>query len=449
MKITLIEPAMIKKPKGLSEKPIFCFQPLALGVLAGLTPPGIEVEIVDDRFETIDYTARRDLVGISVKTFTARRAYQIADEFRRRGVPVLLGGQHVSLVPEESQAYADSIFIGEADTLWPQVLEDARFSRLQPVYQGGREPHYPSGQPNHAILEKKNYLPATPIETARGCPFHCSFCSVTAFFGHSFRRRTIGSVIDEVCAHSRKPILFVDDNIVGDVESAKELLTALVPLKIRWMSQASISMTRDPELMTLMQKSGCAGVLVGIESLFGDGLKEIRKSWNVARQDYAQSLEILRHHGIATIGSFIIGLDHDTPTSLDSTLDFAIHQKLFAVLFNMLVPFPGTELYTQMEHDNRLRYPRWWLAPEYTYGEAVFTPTHFSAAGLAEKRMDLYRKFYGAGSIVRRLLDPRANLRDAWQAFVYLMINLPGYSQERARTGKPLGFVDGSELRSI
>ncbi|MFZ6028570.1 MAG: B12-binding domain-containing radical SAM protein [Chloroflexota bacterium] len=440
MRVTLIEPAMIKKPKGLSEKPIFCFQPLALGVLAGLTPPDIEVEVLDDRFETIDYTARRDLVGISVKTFTARRAYQIAAEFRRRGVPVLLGGHHVSLVPEEAQEHGDSVFIGEAENLWPQVLEDARCGTLQAVYRSGREPIYPPGRPNHAILEKKNYLPATPIETARGCPFQCSFCSVTTFFGRSFRRRNLGSVIDEVRAYRHRPILFVDDNIVGDVESAKELLTALTPLKIRWMSQASISMTRDPELMALMQKSGCAGVLVGIESLFGDGLKEIHKSWNLARQDYAQALEILRQHGTAVIGSFIIGLDHDTPESLDATLEFAIQHKLFAVLFNMLIPFPGTALYNQLQHNGRLRYTSWWLAPEYTYGEAVFIPTHFTPAELAEKRMALYRKFYGSGSIVRRLLDPQANLRNPWQAFVYLTINLPGYPQEQARTGQSLGL---------
>jgi radical SAM superfamily enzyme YgiQ (UPF0313 family) len=439
MKITLIEPAMIKKPKGLSEKPIFCFQPLALGVLAGLTPPDINVEIIDDRFETIDYAAQRDLVAISVKTFTACRAYQIADQFRKRGTPVILGGHHVSLVPEEARDHADSIFIGEAEMLWANVLEDARQGRLQPVYQGGREAQYPPIQINRKILEKKNYLPAATVETARGCLFNCNFCSVTTFFGHTFRRRSIGSLIDEIRALSQKTILFVDDNIVGDVESAKELFTALVPLKIRWMSQASISMTHDLELVELMRKSGCAGVLVGIESLFSDNLKDMRKGWNNAQQDYTQSLQIAREHRIAVVGSFIVGLDNDTNESLDATLEFAIQQKLFAVLFNMLIPFPATELYKQFQNDRRLRYETWWLDPDYRYGQAVFIPKKFSPQQIEQKRMEMYRKFYGSNSILKRLLEPLANAQDIWHAMVYLMINLPGYGQENSRTGKRLG----------
>ena len=440
MKITLIEPAMIKKRKGTSEKPIFCFQPLALGVLAGLTPPHIEVEFLDDRFETIDYAAPRDLVGISVKTFTARRAYQIADEFRRRGVPVILGGHHVSLSPEEGREHADSVFIGEAETLWATVLEDACQHRLQPVYQGGHEPQYPPISVNREVLEKKKYLPAVTVETARGCPFNCNFCSVTTFFGHTFRRRNIGQLVDEVRALSQKTILFVDDNIVGDIESAKELFTALAPLKIRWMSQASISMTRDLELMALMRNSGCAGVLVGIKSLFSNNLKDMHKGWNISRQDYTESLQITREQGIAIVGSFIVGLDNDTEESLDVTVEFAIRQKLFAVLFNLLIPFPETELYKQFQREERLRYPRWWLDENYRYGQVVFHPKKFSARGIEKKRMEMYRKFYGGSSIITRLLEPQANIQDAWHALVYLMINIPGYVQENSRTGKKLAL---------
>jgi radical SAM superfamily enzyme YgiQ (UPF0313 family) len=439
MKITLIEPAMIKKPYGLSEKPIFCFQPLALGVLAGLTPQHIDVEVIDDRFETIDYAAPRDLVGITVKTFTARRAYQIADEFRRRSTPIILGGHHVSLLPDEAREHADSIFIGEAESLWATVLEDVCQGQLRSVYQGGREAHYPPIRINRAILQKKKYLPAATVETARGCPFNCNFCSVTTFFGHTFRRRSVGQLVDEIRALDQKTILFVDDNIVGDVESAKELFTALVPLKIRWMSQASISMTRDFELMAIMRKSGCAGVLVGIESLFSDNLKEMRKGWNVSHQDYTQALQIMREHGIATIGSFIVGLDNDSNESLDATLEFAIQQKLFAVLFNMLIPFPGTELYKQFQNEGRLRYEKWWLDASYRYGQAAFQPKNFSAHWIEQKRMEMYRQFYGAKSIAKRLLDPHSNLQDPWHMLVYLMINLPGYAQEKARLGKRLG----------
>lgn len=444
MKITLIEPAMIKKPKGLSEKPLFCIQPLALGVLAGLTPAGTQVEVIDDRFETIDYETPRDLVGISVKTFTARRAYQIADAFRARGIPVILGGHHVSLLPEEAQSHADSVFIGEAEGLWQSVLEDVSRKCLQPVYHGGRETHYPPTRIDRAVFHGKRYLPVTTVETARGCPFNCNFCSVTAFFGHTFRRRSIGQIVDEIRALPRKTILFVDDNIVGHIESAKELFAALAPLHIRWMSQASISMARDLELMELMHKSGCAGLLVGIESLFHENLKDMHKTWNIARKDYTESLQIAREYRIAIVGSFIVGLDNDTNESLDATLEFAIQQKLFAVLFNMLIPFPQTDLYRQLEREGRLRYEKWWLDPAYRYGQAVFQPRYFSTQAIEQKRLKMYRTFYGTASIVGRMLETAANVQDPWHLLVYLMINLPGYTQENARTGKQLALNGSS-----
>jgi radical SAM superfamily enzyme YgiQ (UPF0313 family) len=234
--------------------------------------------------------------------------------------------------------------------------------------------------------------------------------------------------------------MFVDDNIIGEVESAKELFSALIPLKLRWVCQASIAMTRDLELMDLIRKSGCAGVLVGIESLFSDNLKEMHKSWNNSRQDYSESLRVARAYNVAVIGSFIIGLENDTEESLDATLEFTIQQKLFAVLFNMLIPFPQTELYKHFQRDGRLRYATWWLDENYRYGQAVFQPKNFSAQWIEQKRMELYRKFYGAQSIITRLLNHQSNLCDPWHALVYLMINLPGYSQENSRTGKQLGL---------
>jgi len=440
MKITLIEPAMIKNPKGPSEKPIFCFQPLALGVLASITPPEIEVEIVDDRFETIDFSSPRDLVGISVKTFTARRAYQIADEFRRRGTPVILGGHHVSLMTEEALQHANSVCVGEAETAWKTIVDDLHHNRLQPYYLGSREPICPSTPAKRTLFDKKNYLPIVPVESGRGCRFNCSFCSVSVFFGHTFRRRNIGQLIDELRTLSRKTIMFVDDNIIGDVESAKELFSALIPLKLRWISQASIGMTHDLELMDLMRKSGCAGVLVGIESLFSDNLKEIHKRWNNSHQEYSETLRVARAYNVAMIGSFIIGLENDTDESLNATLEFAVEQKLFAVLFNMLIPFPQTELYQQFQREGRLRYPTWWLDENYRYGQAVFEPKNFSTQWIEQKRMQMYRKFYGARSIITRMLDCQSNMHDPWHALVYLMINLPGFSQENFRTGKRLGL---------
>jgi len=444
VKVTLVEPAMIKR-RGVSEKPSWVLQPLSLATLAGMTPPGVEVQAVDDRIEAIDYDEPRDLVGISVKTFTARRAYQIADEFRRRGVPVILGGHHPTLLPEEAGRHADALLVGEAEGVWDTVLADVRRGRLQPLY---RQPESLARQPlaavrvDRSIFAGKKYLPMAMVESTRGCPFACNFCSVTTFFGRSFRHRPPQEVAAEVAGLGRKFVFLVDDNIVGDKEAAKQLFRALIPLRIRWISQASLTMTRDRELMRLMRDSGCAGVLVGIETLQRDNLKQIRKGWNTVGIGYDRALDIARDHGIAVVGSFILGMDQDTEESLDLLLDFAIRQRLFAVLFNLLTPYPGTELYETFRAQGRLARPRWWDDPDYTYGSLVFEPAGISGEALARKRLRMYRDFYGGSSLLRRFCEPRANARDLWHAFTFLAMNLPANREEVMRFGQALGAAE-------
>jgi radical SAM superfamily enzyme YgiQ (UPF0313 family) len=438
MKVTLIEPAMIKR-EGLSEKPSWVLQPLSLATLAGLTPPDVEVQAVDDRLEAIDYDEPRDLVGISVKTFTARRAYQIAAELRRRGVPVILGGHHPTLLPEEAARHADSLLLGEAEGVWETVLADLRRGRLRPIYRQAEMQPLAGVRADRSIFDGKRYLPIGMVESTRGCPFACNFCSVTTFFGRSFRHRPPQEVAAEVAGLGKKLVFLVDDNIVGDRQAAKQLFRALIPLRIRWISQASLTMARDRELMRLMRESGCAGVLVGIESLGRGNLKQIRKAWNTVGIGYAEALAIARDHGIAIVGSFILGMDEDTPETLDLMLEFAVRQRLFAVLFNLLTPYPGTELYEAFRRQGRLARPCWWDDPGYTYGSLVFEPAGMSGESLARKRLQMYRDFYGAYSLVRRLCEPRANARDLWHAFTFLAMNLPANREELMRFGQALG----------
>lgn len=438
MKVTLIEPAMIKRD-GFKEKPMFTLQPLTLGVLAGLTPARHEVQAIDDRIEAINYDELRDLVGISVQTYTARRAYQIADEFRRRQVPVVLGGYHPTLLPGEASQHADSVVIGEAEGVWPGLLEDVECGRMQPVYNAPKNLPLSGIQVDRSVFKNNHYLPATLLETARGCLHDCAFCAVSVFSGRQHRCRPVEEVVAEIEGLGEEFVFFVDDDITGNHQAANALLKALIPLRIRWIGQASLTMTRDAELMQLMQKSGCQGVLVGMETLDPANLRQINKNWNTAKIGYLEALKIARDHGIAIVASFILGLDEDTLESLDATAEFTVQQRFFAVLFNLLMPYPGTRLYAEMLAQGRLTHPNWWIDPEFIYGSAVFKPKNMSAEKLAGKRIEMYQRFYGPRSTLWRVLDQRANTHNLWRLLVFLSLNLPANRQEARRFGKPLG----------
>jgi len=300
MKVTLIEPAMIKN-NNFSEKPSWQLTPLTLATLAGITPPDVEVEVFDDRIEEVNYDSPCGLVGISVKTFTARRAYQIADEFRKRGVAVILGGHHPTLLPDEALRHADSILTGEAEGVWEDVLADVKHGKLKQRYCQPFTLPFKNVKVNRSVLAGKKYLPIGMVETTCGCPFSCNFCSVTTFFGRSFRHRPPREVVAEIESLDKKFVFLVDDNIVADKEAAKELFGVLIPLKIRWISQASLTMTKDKELMRLIHESGCAGVLTGIETISKTNLKQIHKSWNTVGIGYDKALKIARDNGISPL----------------------------------------------------------------------------------------------------------------------------------------------------
>lgn len=438
MKVLLIEPNMILN-RHYREKTVFTLEPLNLARLAGLTPPDVEVEIFDERIEDIDFDRPCDLVGISVRTFNARRAYQIAAEFHRRGVKVILGGFHPSLLPEEASRYADSVLIGEAEHTWPSIIEDARQGKLQALYEAKLNMPFACVPTNRAPLKGKRYLPVTMLEITRGCPFDCGFCSVTQFHHRQFRHRPIAEVLEEVRANPNPLYLFTDDNISANKAYAKELFRALIPLNRRWISQASITSADDLEMMDLMAASGCVGVLIGIESIAPENLRQVNKTWNTARVSYETAIAAFHQRHIPVVASFILGLDDDTPQKLDALLEFAIHQQFFAALFNMLTPFPGTRLYSDFIIQNRMILPHWWIDEKYRFGVPAFQPKLMSYEALAEKRMEMYKRFYGIGSLTHRLLNIQSNVCDPWHLMMYLFLNVPGYPEESHRFRQPLG----------
>jgi radical SAM superfamily enzyme YgiQ (UPF0313 family) len=438
LKILLIEPTLMLN-RHYREKLVFTLEPLSLARLAGLTPPDVEVEIFDERIEDIDFDRPCDLVGISVRTFNARRAYQIAAEFRRRGVIVILGGFHPSLLPEEAGQHADAVLVGEAEHSWFTIIEDVRRGRLKSLYQAKANLPFESVPTNRQLLSGKRYLPVTLMEITRGCPHDCGFCSVTQFYHGHFRHRPINEVLEEVRANPKPLYLFADDNITANTTYAKELFRALISLKIRWISQASITVSFDSELMDLIEASGCAGLLVGVESIAQENLKQVNKKWNMAGASYETALEAFRQRHIPVMASFIVGLDDDTPEKLDALLEFAVNQQFFAALFNMLTPFPGTQLYTDYVNQGRMLQPQWWVDEEYRFGVPAFQPRLMSRDTLAEKRMEMYKRFYGAGSLLHRVMNIQSNAYDPWHVMMYLLLNTPAYREERHRFRQPLG----------
>ncbi len=440
MRLTLVHPC-IGRRRGEPYIRTWQMEPLAPATIAGLTPreAGIEVRFYDDRTESIPYDEPTDLVAMSVETYTAKRSYQIASEFRRRGVPVVMGGFHPTLVPEEASEYAESIVIGEAEGLWPTVLSDFAAGRLQRAYRQSRRPALCGLRPDRSIFAGKRYLPVGLIEAGRGCHFRCEFCAIQSYFGNTQTRRPTEEILEEVRRVKKPLIFFVDDNITSNMDQAKEFFRALIPLKVRWVSQASINAAHDEEFLQLIKASGCQALLIGFESLNPENLKRMRKGFNLMNGGYEKALANLRRHGIRLYVTFILGYDEDNGDTMEETLAFAQRHNFYIVAFNHLTPFPGTPLYDRLREEGRLLYDRWWLHPDYRYGMVPFAPLRMTPRDAQDRCVEARRRFYSLGSILRRSLDFQANGRGWFMWSHFYSINLLFRSEVMQRRNFPLG----------
>lgn len=421
LRVALIKPAL-GAMGGRPYQSKACMEPLALAVLAGLTPPNAEILVFDDRYEKIAFDQTFDLVGITVTTFTAQRSYQIADAYRSRGTPVILGGIHPTLLPEEALEHADSVVVGEAEQLWPKALEDLQRGSLARIYRNASPPNLSGLRPDRSRLKKQRYAPIGLIQFGRGCQFNCDFCSVRAITSGKVRYRPVDDVIREIKECGHRFIGFVDDNIAADPSQAKELLRAVIPLGIRWVTQISIAFLEDPEFLPLMVRSGCACLQIGLESLNKSNLQQMKKGWSKT-EEYAEKIARIRRHGIPVYGTFLFGYDGDRPEDIERTVAFAIQQKLFLANFNDLHPYPGTPLYRRLQGEGRLTHPKWWIDPTYRFGQAPFLPKGMSAKALAEGCFRAKRKFHSIRSILYRLFEFKANCRNPLIALFYLITN--------------------------
>jgi radical SAM superfamily enzyme YgiQ (UPF0313 family) len=391
--------------------------------------------------ESIPYDEPTDLVAISVETYTARRAYQIASEYRKRGVPVVMGGFHATLVPEEVSDYAESILIGEAETLWPKLIEDFRNGRLRRVYRRAGRPSLDGLKLDRSIFSGKRYLPIGLVEAGRGCQFRCEFCAIQSYFKSTQTRRPAQEIVEEVSRLNKKLVFFVDDNITSNIEEAKEFFRALIPLNIRWVSQASINVAHDEEFLRLIKASGCQGLLIGFESLNPQNLKRMHKGFNQMKGGYEVALANLRRHGIRLYVTFILGYDDDSVDTFEETLEFAMKHRFYMVAFNHLTPFPGTPLYRRLEDEGRLTYDKWWLDPEYRYGMVPFEPRGMSAEEVRLRCIETRARFYSYPSMFKRSLDFEVNASDFFMWRNFFVINAMMRREVTQRKELPMGDV--------
>ncbi len=431
MRLYLINPAnplLIGSIKESRWNRYRVWKPLSLMVVAGLTPPEWEVTIVDENLGVPDYRAlpRPDLVGITAFTSQAGRAYEVAACFRRIGVPVVMGGIHATMCLEEAARHTDSVVTGEAEDIWPRVLNDARERRLNARYDGGHAEIVSVAPARHDLLPDRYGFGA--IQTTRGCPMNCNFCSVTAFNGAHYRQRPIADVVREFQAIREKRVLVVDDNIIGTrpehIARAKELFRAIARAKVDkgWVSQATINFADDDELLSLAARAGCRGVFIGFESPTPAGVLEGGKFALMRGRDIRASVRRIQRHGIMVAGSFIIGLDTDE-TGIGRRIAAAAGQYgVDTINVGFLTPLPGTRLWKQMKAEGRIaldKFPEDWKYYTLTFPVARYK--HLTLDGVIEEMMACTRSFYSLPRIFGRVC---ANFRHPRAPMVSLVGNL-------------------------
>jgi radical SAM superfamily enzyme YgiQ (UPF0313 family) len=396
VKIELIAPAVEENARVPN---------LAMPILASLSPRDAEISFTDDLLAPIDLgrdLKEVDLVGITVLSKTALRAYNIADAYRKKGIPVVLGGIHPTALPEEAKVHADSIVLGESEEVWPRLVEDARTGNLKPFYrQEGYVNLSGMPMPRRDILPRKGYLPLDVVQVSRGCPFRCEFCSVQKFFGKAHRLRPVSDVVDEVRRLPHRLMMFNDDNIIGNPSYSRELLKALIPLKKKWFGQASLSGLKKIENVEALAKSGCQSLFIGFESLSKKNLVTSQKFQNDP-SDYREIIESLHRHGIAICGAFIFGFDEDDPSVFEETVSFAIETKLFSAVFMILTPYPETDFYHRVKKEGRLVQDQWWLLEKPEDSAPYFLPRKMSAETLREGWKKAWKEFNSFPSIWKR-----------------------------------------------
>ncbi len=428
MKLLLIAPAS-GKWRHIGRAPVFNgrtfrFSLLSLLTVAAETPPEIKVQIVDEQIEVIPWDAPVDLVGITCMTAAAPRAYEIAARFRERGVPVVLGGMHPTLCPEEAIRHADAVVAGDVEGLWPTVIAEVCAGRSRGIYRNTSPPSLEGlKRPPRNLLHGRGYATVDTVQATRGCPHGCDFCSVTAFHQRQHRQRPVPEVVEEIRALSGRFFVFCDDNLVADPNYARQLFEALRPLKKRWITQATIELAQDEGLLRAAADGGCIGVFVGLETFSRENLDTVQKRCNRVEK-YREAIRRFHHYGIGVEAGIVVGFPHDGPDVFERTLQLLDEVQVDVVLPSIFTPLPGTPRFKVME--DKILDHNW---AHYDFDHAVFEPAGMSAEALEAGQAWLTREFYRPWRICRRvwrhLFRPRA-----WACLPYLAaVNVAFYGR--------------------
>lgn len=425
MRILLILPAASKVSvthlKGrIPRRAMKRFSVIPLLTVAAATPPGHEITICDENVQPVDLEADVDLVGITMMTAVANRGYEIAAAFRGRGIPVVAGGYHPTLAPEDVLPHVDAMVAGDAELAWPKVIEDAERGRLMRLYNEPCTSLEGLPHPRRDLLQTTahHYATTNAVQAGRGCRHGCSYCSISAFSERKHLFRPVQEVVDEIRT-LKGDLIFVDDNIIASPENARELFTALIPLKKRWVSQCSITIADDPDLLKLAHRSGCRGLFIGIESIEQNNLKLVSKEFNNAKNNKKRA-RVIHRAGIGIVAGMIVGMDHDGPECFEKTLRFLQSAGIECLQLNILTPLPGTPLFRNYERSGRIVDQNW---EHYDFRHCVIRPVRMTAEELQDGADWLYRQFYRLDRVVRRTLRTLFTVGPA-AAWLGLKLNL-------------------------
>jgi radical SAM superfamily enzyme YgiQ (UPF0313 family) len=404
---------------------------IGLQYLAALTPSKHNILAIEEEDGPIDFDYDCDLVALSVMTASAIRAYQIAREFRRRGKTVVMGGVHTTVLPDEALLFADAVVIGEAEGVWVQLLEDLEAGRLKRKYYHPEPDLSKYPLPRRDIGRQQNMYNVAPVVTTRGCPFTCEFCSVHEIFGRRLRHVPVDMVVQDIENADKPNIIFLDDNIMGHRNYSKELFRAITPLKKRWVGQASIGFVKDSKLTDLAIESGCGALFIGFETVSEVKMKTMPKMFKKLEKT-EKAIEKLQRNGIYINASMVVGFDDDPESIFEDTLDFLIRNNIGSVSFNILTPYPGTQVYNRLEKEGRLLTKDWRC---YNHCTVTYKTKNITPEELTRKYKEMVKRFYSYSSILKRL--PR-NFR---HPFLYLAINIAKHRKSRSLSNSSIDSI--------